>query len=137
MALSRPAHPSAGARQKEPWAWPDVPNKDAWDHARSQMSKYAPAIQQLQEVCDAYDNSGSEKIASVRNKLKEILKHTKLAMECTINPEVACPHPLNRPFEKNRMVDVASQVVNHELEDGRKVTGQRAQAQDRPHSHRE
>ena len=76
------------------------------------MSKYAPAIQQLQEVCDAYDNSGSEKIASVRNKLKEILKHTKLAMECTINPEVACPHPLNRPFEKNRMVDVGSQVVN-------------------------
>ena len=103
--------PSAVARGKQPWLWQGVPNKEAWDQALAQAAEYAHAIEKIQGILDEYDNSGSQQIATVRNKLKDALKQTKLAMLSTINPITGCPHPLNRPFEKNRMVDVANQIV--------------------------
>ena len=114
---SKPAFPSAVARGKQPWLWQGVPNKEAWDQALAQAAEYAHAIEKIQGILDEYDNSGSQQIATVRNKLKDALKQTKLAMLSTINPITGCPHPLNRPFEKNRMVDVASQVAQAGFDD--------------------
>ena len=116
MSLSRHT-PSGRARSQCPWVWPDVQNKEAWDAALAQRPKYEHAIGKINEIIQAYDNGGSSKIATTRNELKAVLKDEKLAYLAKIIPDMTCPHPLNRPFEKNRMVDVASQVAQAGFDD--------------------